>query len=606
LIPDIIGVILILGMCVQNGVRIFVFLSFSALIAVFFGGCEAMDAMLPSAGTYKINVQINGIPLDDCSYAKQSDKINPYFMEPVSNDPDITALMVFLRDSKEEIVGWKVLYNIDPEAVEIKQPQSKPQPQSQPQPQPQPESEAESDEEAEEDEAGETADDTVAAEIAEAEYKIDIPEDYRNGDELIVPVLTLDEELPSFPIPQNLPIGKYTMVSQVMSGKDVLQRTEKTFFYLGNTVFSYKGINAYLPGIADSLQLIPKGTIVLLETDLEFDKRFDPYIIWYDGKNKINEGNYSKGAGQFFWETPEQSGFFSLRADVFPHGYSGELAGYQKEISLLVSAKEINIHLISENISQLQQWYKFEAGLRDSKTPSSAEKVLKQTAGKTLKWMGASGTYGLASGYNNVFSLPKINFTGKDNEWQILFRLNSVNQGGIFSVLFDSNVRMHFYIEGSSLILILTSPVSTVSQTISLLALSEETPENEFAVNPDPVFITAGVSFSVLPGLLKAQINLAGDIKGGETAYKPVFLEAEIKNEFQIMLGFLKESLSARQKLSAVESNSSSEQEKEGSPQEVTAIWDELALYHMPPMEILAREIKPAMNEEQQIADAES
>ena len=587
MIPYIKNVIFILGMCVQNVVKTFAFLCFFALIAAFLGSCEAIDSLLPNAGTYKINIQINGNPLDECSYAKHSDKINPYFAEPVSDDPDVTALMVFLRNSKDEIVGLKVLYNIKPDGEEIE------------------ETEAIKNEAAEESSEEEITED---AEMPADE--IVFPASYKNGDEFIISVVSLDKELPAFPMPQDLLVGRYTMISQVMSGKDVLQKTEKTIFYLGKTVFSYTGINAYLPGIADSLQLIPRGTIVLLEADLEFDKKLDPYIVWYDGKNKIDEGHYSSGMGQLFWEAPEQSGFFSLRAEIFPSENFEELAGYNKEISLLVSSKEIDLHLISENITQLVNWYKFEADLKDSKMPASADRVIKQTAGKKLKWMGMNGTYGLTSGYNNIFNLPKTAILNKDNDWQILFRLNSLNSGGVFSVLFDSsasgNVRMHFYIEGSNLILILSSPLKTVSQTISLSVSAEETPENEAAEKQDMGLLTAGVSFSVLPGLLKAQINIAGEIIDSEHAPKPIVLEAEIKSDFQIMLGFSRESLSDQQKLIADESGSHFDQMNTDEPQEVTAIWDEFALYYMPPMDILAEEIKTLIINEQPAAGAES
>jgi len=570
-------------MCVQNVVKTFAFLCFSVYIAAFFGSCDAMDALLPSAGTYKINVQINGAPLDECSYARYNDKISPYFMEPVSNDPDITALMVFLKDSKENIVGWKVLYDIDPDAEKIKETQAK------------------------EEKDVEESTEEISKDAENPADSITVPLKYKNGDEFIIPVLSLDKELPSFPIPHDLPVGRYTMVSQIMSGKDILQRTEKTFFYLGKTVFSYKGVNTYLPGIADSLQLIPKGTIVMLEADLEFDRKLDPYIIWYDGKKVIDEGFYSKGAGQVFWEAPEQSGFFSLRAEIFPHDNFEGLTGYCKDISLLVSSKEIDLHLISENISELENWYKFEAGLKDAKMPSSSERVIKQDAGKKIMWMGMNGTYGLASGYNNIFSLPKTAVLNRNNEWQILLRFNTVNSGGVFSVMFGSagSVQMHFYVDGNNLTLILTSPLKTVSQTISLPSLPEETHENEPVVYKDLKYFTAGVSFSVLPGMLKAQINIAGDFIGGDSVSKPIILDAEIENEFQIMLGYLKESFTAYQKLPADESETSEKAKTVNLP-EVTAIWDELALYYMPPMDLLTEEIKPFTNKEPPASGAES
>ena len=607
MIPYKNDVIFILGMCVQNIKKICVFLFFSVCAAVIFIGCDAIDTLLPYTGTYKINININSTPLDECSYAKQSDKIIPYFADPVSNDPDVTALMVFLKDSKEEIVGWKVLYNLDIDVEEIeKNDKSK---------------ETISDKKetttGKNESDGKTPTEEIVEEIKETDEKVTVPAGLKDGEELIISVSSLDKELPSFPIPKDLPVGRYTLVSQVMSGKDVLQKTEKTFFYLGNTIFSYKGINAYLPGIADSLQLIPKGTVVMLEADMVFDKKIDPYIIWYDGKNKIKEGNYSNGLRQIFWEAPELSGFFSLRAEIFPYDDYKELTGYKKEISLLVSSKEIDLHLISENISQLEYWYKFEAGLRDSKMPASLEREIKQIAGNNLKWKGINGTYGLASGYGSVFNLPKTSIQNKYNDWQVLFRLNSINSGGVFSIIFDplasGSVRMHFYIEGGNLILVLTSPLKTVSQTVNLSALSVEIPESDLAEHNVSELLTIGVTFSVIPDLLKAQINIAGQIIDSKLAPKPIFLETKIKNEFQIMLGFLNEFLTVHQNQPADESALFSENSKvktendqDSSLPEITAVWDEFALYYMPPMDILAEEISTLINEEQPVADAES
>jgi hypothetical protein len=578
-------------MCIQNVVKTSILLAFLIFIGAFLCGCEAMDNILPSAGTYKINVQINGIPSDECSYARSSDKINLCFEEPVSDDPDVTSLMVFLKNSLGEIVGWKVIYALNYEAGKKEEVLL-----------------GDNIDENTDETENEISDDDKAVKKASTAGDKE-PVIYKNGGELIIPVLSLDDELPSFPIPENLSMGKFTIVSQVMSGKNVLQKTEKNIFYLGKTVFSYEGINVYLPGIAGTSQLIPRGSVVMLEAKLDFDKRLDPYIVWYDGKNKINEGSFSEGAGYLFWKTPEQSGFFSLCAEIFPVENFDELTGYKKEISLLVSSKMIDVHLVSKNVEQLTHWYVMEGDLNDSKMPASSERALMPASGTKPKWMGLDGTYGLATGYNNILMLPKISVINKKAEtWQALFRFKPLNNGNVFSVQFGSSgdVLMILYMEGKNLVLTLTSSSNTVSQSISLPSVINDSLENIQEIKRDISFITAGVKFSIQGGLLTAQINIIGNSVPGELALKPVELEAEIKNEFNIMLGFLKNSLPDQPQAPVEESESSSEQVKTSVLNEYTVLWDEFALFYMPPMDMLAATFNPVISEDQPVIVAEN
>ncbi|MDR0323213.1 MAG: hypothetical protein LBI12_02045 [Treponema sp.] len=490
---------------------------FSLVIIVFWGGCDAMDSFLPSVGTYKINALVNDIPLDECSFIGSNKALRPYFEESVSNDPDVTALVVFLRNSRGEIIGQRVVYSLENDGFE--------------------------------------------------------------ANETVVLVKNLDDVLPAFPLPVNLSIGRYIMVSQVMRGKDILQRSERAFFYLGNTDFSYEGINVHLPGITENTQVIPRGMVVMLEAKLNFDSRLDPYIVWYNGRRKISEGKYSDGAGLLLWKAQEQSGFYNIRAEVYPvENYFG-LAGYQKEISLLVSSKTLDTHLVSEDIPQLFHWYLFEGDLNDSKMAASAERALKPAANNRPQWMPANGSFGLATGYNNVVMLPKVSVSNAaetsavdSGKWQTLFRFKPVNDGEIFSVLFESSPDISMVVEkeNRNLVLRLISPAKTVSQVITL---------------PEQVsFITAGVNFSIVSGKLSAKINIMGDsVEQGQLAAEPIYLEVEIENNFQILLGIKpEETLSG----GSVIRNKPA----------VTAIWDEFALYNAPPMEIIESEVKQAGN----------
>jgi len=468
-----------------------------------------MEFNLPSTGTYRVNMQINGIPLDECSFAGINDKIQPFFEESVSKDPDVTGLLVFLRDSRGEITGNRILYGLS---------------------------------------------------------------DYSEQNEIFVQVRDLDN-IPVFPLPDRLPAGRYTVVSQVMGAKNILQRTEKHFYYLGNTFFAYDGINIHLPGVTKNLQPVPRGMVVMLEAKMDFDDHLDPYIIWYNGRRKISEGSFSDGAGNLLWKAPDQSGFFNLRAEIFPVREAEDLTGYQKEISLLVSSRTADVHLVTEDISQLANWYIFEGNLNDSKSMSSAgnfaaniDRALKPAFNNSPKWLPANGTYGLATGFENIFALPGVTVSGnRADTWQALFRFMPLNDGGILSVSFrhSPNISMTLSKEGQNLVLTLASPSRIVSQICSL-------PSGDS-------FVTAGISFSVLPGLLSAKINVIGSVfESGELAVLPLTLESNIGDEFQILLGFMPENISSDNEADYRDRYS------------FNVLWDEFALFNTPPAGIIS------------------
>jgi hypothetical protein len=463
-----------------------------------------MNTFLPSSSPYKLNAHVNGVPLSERSFITANDKIIPYFEESVTGDPDVTALMVFLRNSRGEQVGERILYSLDGEAAE-----------------------------------GET----------------------------LVNMRNLNGDLPSFPLPGNLPFGRYTLVSQVMSGRDVLQRTEKSFFYLGSAAFSFEGINTYLPGIIDNPQIIPTDSVVMLEANMKFDSNLDPYIVWYSGKRRISEGKYSDGAGYLFWKAPDQSGFFTIQAEIFPvDNYTG-LSGYQKEITILVSSKTMDTNLVSENTSQLMHWYVFEGNLNDSKMVSSADRELKLTSNNKPRWMPANGTYGLATGYDNIAALPIINIPGeRTGSWQTLFCVKSLNDGVILFVPFSSDVTLELSVENRMLILTLSTPERAVSQSIKLPDINS--------------FFFFFFTFSVQSGSLFAKINILGDsVEQGDLAGVPITIEADAGNRFQIFLG------------QNPETNTGI-----GEPvvnrRALTAIWNEFAIYNSPSMDIITADIQ--------------
>ena len=100
-------------------------------------------------------------------------------------------------------------------------------------------------------------------------------------------------------------------------------------------------------------------------------------------------------------------------------------------------------------------------------------------------------------------------------------------------------------------------------------------------------FITAGLSFSVMPGILTARLNILNDSIYGEPVSKTVTLEADIKNEFQILLGYQHDLYS------------SYESEENSGKTESAVILDEFVLYYKPPIDILIADIQPLKTEDQ-------
>ncbi|MDR2941261.1 MAG: hypothetical protein LBV17_01535 [Treponema sp.] len=565
-------------MCLQKSAKIFLFLAALAVL----GGCGPLDSIIPSPGTYKINAKVNETSLDDFSIITSKDKILPFFEDPVSEDPDITELVVFLKDSRGLLTGYKVTYSItytsennnneEGQTLQSERDNSKTEKQG----------------EATIDKSGENKEDKSSADeksdkekkdaIAETD-PLEKIEHIKKDNEIIFPVKSLDDALPFIPLPSDLPIGKYTLVYQVMGKNTILFKTEKFLFYLADSEFFFEGIQVHLPGIAESSQFIQNGNIILLDIKLDFDSRLEPYIVWYNGKKIIDEGSYSDGTGKLLWKAPEQNGFVSLRAEVFPSWDRTGLAGSQKGISLLVSSKEVDMHLLPADTPNLVQLYTFEGDLNESLSKNSEKLVIKPAGENKLNWLPSNGTYGLASGFDNAYTLPIVSFSNDENEsWQIISRFNPVNEGEIFSVQFGPafNITMTLSKKESSLVLTLADTVKTYSEVLNLPGEKDS-------------FVTASVKFFTQSGKLYSKLDLEKPVlekNQNEQVVNPISIEAHLDKEFIITLGQQSKNLADNAQTPAVQK------------QAFTALWDELAILRLP----LTVEVKTVKNNNREVA----
>jgi hypothetical protein len=254
-------------------------------------GCGELDLLFPQSESYHVKALINGNSLDDCSLIWAADEIRPYFAASVGNDPDLTGLLVYIQNSKGEIVGEKVLYSLQPYSAKA---------------------ETLEETENEGDPAELAAEESPGQKGAKGKWGFINTNTVETDDAVVIAVKSLDQEIPPFPLPENMEIGPYSLVFEAIGKKETLCHSESEIFFLSNSEFSIKDISIHLPKVSDA-RLIPPGTTILLESNLDFDSRLEPYLIWYDGKTVINEGKMNEGAGNILWKAPDRAGFYSLR-----------------------------------------------------------------------------------------------------------------------------------------------------------------------------------------------------------------------------------------------------------------------------------------------------
>lgn len=560
--------IFIVEMCVRNTIKTVIFF----VVILVFSGCGAMDAFMPSAGTYKVNARVNNLSLDDCSFIGINDKIQPVFESSIYDDPDVTGLMVFIKSTTGEILGGKVTYILE-KAANIEPEENQQQLHME-------------DTDDKQDNLNENiqdekdlSSDTTADnnDVNDLNDELRITNKSNNNDETIIRIKNLDN-LPYYPLPKDLPGGNYTIVFQVLNEKVILHKTEKNFFYLADSKFSFKDIQLHLPGIVSGSQIIPKGTVVMLEAKLDFDSSFEPYITWYNGKKIISEGSYFEGAGNLLWKAPEQNGFLSLRAEVFPVKNRQGLAGFSQDVSLPVSTKTSNKRLLLNDNFDILHWYHFEGSLIDKKMPTAVERNLKSTDNRPPQWMPSNGTYGLLTGTGVAFSLPKVSLSAHGNKsGKILFRFLPVQQGEIFTVQFGPffDALMNLSSDGENLVLTLSSSsIETISET--------------FIIQKSDAFIAADIDFSILHDGLTVRFNIIDNLIKSGTALQPMSLAVPLDGELMITLGHQQKNTESLGQEAARTVDTYNTVQKLS----FTAIWNEFAVLHRSAMETDEEKVK--------------
>jgi hypothetical protein len=360
-----------------------------------------MGTLLPSTVTYRVSAFVNGSPLEDCGITGAGSEIQPYFINSVADDPDLAGLLVYLQTPGGVPVGERVRY-----ALEVTERR---------------------DASGEEEAALQTA--SLAVSPAEAA-----------PDETVIYVSRFDERLPAITLPEGLAIGRYTLVIRVLGLHETLYQAEKPVFFLDDADFALGELRYYRPGGEDS-SILPPGVTVLLEAQVSTDPRLDPWLVWYNGKDKVSAMPVSGGFSRLLWKAPEQTGFQTLRAELFPYdpqeGEAG-LNGYVKELSLPISVKYGNAEEAPGEGPVTLARYRLEGNLADSQSPG--RELEAEGEGEDL-WLPWNRFYGLALGPDRAYSLslPPIPAGKSRSALRLLVSLAPLREGPVLSAALSLN-----------------------------------------------------------------------------------------------------------------------------------------------------------------------
>ncbi|MDR2658614.1 MAG: hypothetical protein LBC27_01305 [Spirochaetaceae bacterium] len=433
-----------------------------ALIFLFVS-CGDLDMALSSSKVYKVNAMVNGLSLDECSIVSSDSEIAPYFDFNIKSDPDIAALGVSLKDSRGKETGLRIIYALpswDPDAkTDVVKENDKKDPVSA--------TETSDEEAAKKPEETSTIEDTADKPVEIVENQggsqetetppDDIPaentvenaagtDSVTNTTEYTTPravlenqtgsalteIITVEDfygDLPMLRIGDDLPAGFYTIVFNVIaSNGTILNSVEKPFYYLANETLVVEDIISYLPGVSSTTRIVPPGEKVLLEALIQADAAVTPYIVWYNGKDRINEGFAAEGAERIFWVAPAQNGFQNIRIEVFPFNpnkYYPLMRGISRSVSLPISQKHGRNGLYAGMDTQLSRWYRLWGNLKDERDPLNTALGLIKTEDTPVRWLPVSGTYGLAIGVVDAYRLPGAFFKyiqNNEGSGELLFR----------------------------------------------------------------------------------------------------------------------------------------------------------------------------------------
>jgi hypothetical protein len=419
------------------------------VMIMLFGSCGDLNlgSMLP--GDYEVSALVNKSDISRHPVVSRDDLIAPCFINPVVKDPDLAGLAVFFEGPGGAEFG-RIYYSI----------------------------------------SGKKGD----------------------GGERTIQVSRLDKPFPAFSVPPELEPGRRTLIFQVMRQDGVSSRIERPFYYLGTADLELEDVRIALPD--GETVLAPPGITVMLEAGVSVKTgdpvtSLEPYVIWYNGRAIIGEGPVHGGVHRLMWQTPEQTGFKAIRAELLPFNPAGNYlsAGKFKELSFPVSSQPERVPSFVKDQETLTCWYRFRGDLLDLKT---GRPLIQQNGGEP-QWRSRGNVYGMVLGAEDAYSLPV--FTGETDRGygRITCRFVPLGEGSLMraSLTVEESARpleLNLSISGGGLVLSLGT-----DQTGESADGPEAFPIDASA---DQGFITVSVNFRYEPGSFTADLTLNGDGPG--------------------------------------------------------------------------------------------
>jgi hypothetical protein len=387
----------------------------AGVIVLLAAACNQLDTVLPSGGTYQVDAINGGTSVNEYSVIAAGDIVRPYFVNPVTDDPDMRALVLYVENSRGEVLGSRVIYS--PDLVPALPPPFR----------------------------GEYVPDPAKGDGGDAGAVL-------QGDDISVPVKNFAGKLPPFPLPDKLEIGAYSLVFEIRGEYTVLNRISQPFHYIGDREFTVGEIRYYLPEFNEHSRMASPGLTVMLEAQVDYGEGLDPYIVWYNGKSKIGEGFAAAGAVRLLWAIPPRSGFNTIRAELFPSEPRAGQKGKIKEFSLPVSQKNKAVSGLAAG--DYLYWYRFAGDLLDAKTGRGLNPVQGDRA--SLPWYPAGRVYGLALDRGERYEAPNHFLNLSENGGDRLgffIRALPLEDGTIFSARLGSFLWVNLSLEAGVLFL---------------------------------------------------------------------------------------------------------------------------------------------------------
>jgi hypothetical protein len=326
----------------------------------------------------------------------------------------------------------------------------------------------------------------------------------------------------------DLAVGSYILVFQVLGAEETLRQTERPVFFVGDAEMTFDDIRYYLPGLSTNAYFVPPDIAVLIEARVTADSRLDPYIVWHADRKSVGEGRLGDdGPGAFIWKVPEETGFYTIRAEVFPFkpppAYGGVKArGMEKELPLAVSSKSRVAGFFTDMADSLSQWYQFQHDLGDSK---AEHRALRRLDSGEPRWMTSAGLYGLAVGTDNRYRLAGSPFAFAPEEQVrgfLAFHLSAGGQGTLFAARFRTfdeaagvaadPVVMRVSLGENALVLTLAHGDRTEREVIALPAAESER------------LLAPRLDFTVSRGEIRAELRCEDRVSRPISLFLPVSL----------------------------------------------------------------------------------